>query len=218
MTLHASEPAADGPPRSQRRPFLTIAPASGAERPTRAEARDAVRTLLRYIGEDPEREGLVDTPERFVKAWGDLFSGYDRDPAEELGRTFEDVAGYDEMVVLRGTRFHSHCEHHAIPMTGTVDIAYLPDGKVVGLSKLSKVVDTLARRLQTQEALTAQIADAIEEGLAPAGVAVVVRAQHQCMVMRGVAQDGAVTVTQTLRGAFDGDATLETRLHRLLEG
>lgn len=215
MTLHAPDPAAEI--HEQRRPRLAVAPAPGAERPTRAEAREAVQTLLRYIGEDPEREGLVDTPERFVKAWGDLFSGYDRDPAEELGRTFEDVGGYDEMVVLRGTRFHSHCEHHAIPMTGTVDIAYLPDGKVVGLSKLSKVVDALARRLQTQEALTAQIADAIEEGLAPAGVAVVVRAQHQCMVMRGVAQDGAVTVTQTLRGAFAGDATLETRLHRLLE-
>jgi len=218
MTLSDPKPAPAAERTAPRRPHLAIAPSPEADRPSRMEAREAVRTLLRYIGEDPEREGLVDTPERFVKAWGDLFSGYDRDPADELGRTFEDVAGYDEIVVLRGTRFHSHCEHHAIPMTGTVDIAYLPEGRVVGLSKLSKVVDVFARRLQTQEALTAQIADAIEDGLGPAGVAVVVRAQHQCMVMRGVAQEGAVTVTQTLRGAFDGDPALEARLHRLLEG
>lgn len=187
-----------------------------APTPTRREAEAAVRTLLRHMGEDVEREGLVDTPARFLKAWNDLFSGYRIDPAAELGRTFEEVAGYDEIVVLKGTHFHSHCEHHVQPMNGSVDIAYLPAGRVVGLSKLSKVVEGFARRLQTQEALTAQIADAIEEGLRPRGLAVIVRARHQCMVSRGVAQDKAMTVTQTLRGVFRDEPREEARLWRLL--
>lgn len=185
---------------------------------TREEALKSVRTLLRYMGEDPEREGLIDTPKRFLKAWDDLFSGYGSDPREALERTFEEVAGYDEIVLLRGTEFFSHCEHHVIPMKGTVDIAYLPKGRVVGLSKLSRVVDGYARRLQTQEALTAQIANAIEDVLHPRGVAVIVRAQHQCMAMRGVRQCAADTITQTLRGAFRTDPAEEARLFRLLQG
>ncbi|QDV09077.1 GTP cyclohydrolase 1 [Planctomycetes bacterium Poly30] len=184
---------------------------------TREEALKSVRTLLRYMGEDPEREGLLDTPKRFLKAWDDLFSGYRTDPREALERTFEEVAGYDEIVILRGTEFYSHCEHHVIPMKGTVDIAYLPNGRVVGLSKLSRVVEGYAKRLQTQEALTAEIGDAIEEVLRPRGVAVIVRAQHQCMAMRGVRQCGADTVTQTLRGAFRTDPVEEARLFRLLD-
>lgn len=184
---------------------------------TREDALKSVRTLLRYMGEDPDREGLVDTPKRFLKAWDDLFSGYHSDPRESLERTFEEVAGYDEIVLLRGTEFFSHCEHHVIPMRGTVDIAYLPHGRVVGLSKLSRVVEGYARRLQTQEALTAQIGDAIEDVLRPRGVAVIVRAQHECMAMRGVRQCGAATVTQTLRGAFRDDPVEEARLFRLLQ-
>lgn len=185
---------------------------------SREAALKSVRTLLRYIGEDPDREGLVDTPKRFLKAWGDLFAGYERDPSVELERTFEEVAGYDEIVVLRGAEFHSHCEHHVIPMRGTVDIAYLPAGRVVGLSKLVRLVDGYARRLQTQEALTAQIGDAIESVLEPRGVAVIVRARHQCMAMRGVRQPEAETLTQTLRGAFRDDPAEERRLMRLLRG
>lgn len=184
---------------------------------SREEALQSVRTLLRYMGEDPDREGLIDTPKRFLKAWDDLFRGYGSDPRVELERTFEEVSGYDEIVILRGTEFFSHCEHHVIPMRGMVDIAYLPAGRVVGLSKLSRVVEGYARRLQTQEALTAQIGDAIEEVLCPRGVAVIVRAQHECMAMRGVKQGAAETVTQTLRGAFRTDPIEEARLFRLLD-
>ncbi|MEM6568534.1 MAG: GTP cyclohydrolase I FolE [Planctomycetota bacterium] len=185
-------------------------------RPSREEALQAVRTLLLHIGENPDREGLVDTPARFLKAWGDLFSGYDADPGESLGRTFEEVEGYDDIVLLQGVEFFSHCEHHVIPIRGTADIAYLPDRRVVGISKLARVVDAFARRLQTQEALTAQIADTIDGVLRPRGVAVTVRARHMCMEMRGVRQGGASTVTTALRGAFRTDEALQGRLDRML--
>ncbi len=192
-------------------------PPSPSSRPSREAAMESVRTLLAYIGEDPDREGLIDTPSRFVAAWNHLFSGYREDPRQLLGRTFEEVNGYDEIVVLRGTRFWSHCEHHVLPIRGRVDIAYLPNGRVVGLSKLSRLVEAYARRLQTQESLTAQIADAIESTLEPLGLVVVVRAEHQCMAMRGVEQCETSTATTALRGVFKEDGRLEARAFRLIE-
>ena len=177
-----------------------------------------MRVLLRFIGEDPTREGLTDTPRRVLNSWRELYGGYDDDPARALERTFEDVAGFEEMIVLTGIEFHSHCEHHMIPMTGIVDIGYVPDGRVVGLSKLAKVVDGFARRLQTQESLTAQITEAIQSTLRPKGLGVVVRATHHCMVARGVAQSGACTVTQSVRGTLASDPAQEARFFRLIGG
>ena len=182
------------------------------DRPTREEAEKAVRTLLRYIGEDTNREGLIDTPRRAVNALDDLYSGYDRDADDVLGRTFEEVSGYDEIVVLRDIALHSHCEHHMLPITGHVTIAYLPAGRVVGLSKLVHVVNIYARRLQTQETLTAQIAHTIQDSLAPRGVAVFVRAEHSCMVVRGVQAKGTETETSLLTGVFRDDAEQRGRL------
>ena len=153
---------------------------------SRADAEDAVRTLLRWAGEDPQREGLLDTPRRVVKAYGEWFSGYALDPDEYLGRTFEEVAGYDEMIVLRDIEFESHCEHHMAPIIGRVHVGYLPAGKVVGISKLARVVDAYAKRFQVQEKMTAQIAGCIQRVLAPHGVGVVVDASHECMTTRGV--------------------------------
>ena len=173
-----------------------------AERPTQAEVEDAVRVLLRWTGDDIEREGLRDTPQRVAKAYREMFSGYDKDPAEELGRTFEEVAGYDDLVVVRDINFHSHCEHHMVPIIGKAHVAYLPDGKVLGLSKIARVVDIFARRLQTQEAMTAQIAASIQDVLNPRGVAVMIEAEHMCMAMRGIRQQGSTTTTTTFTGAF----------------
>ncbi|WP_159586397.1 GTP cyclohydrolase I FolE [Chelativorans xinjiangense] len=172
------------------------------DRPSREEAEAAVRTLLRWAGDDPEREGLKETPERVVKAYQELFSGYDRSPAEELGRTFEEVAGFDDMVLLKDISFHSHCEHHMVPIIGKAHVAYLPKGKVVGLSKIARVVDIYARRLQTQEAMTAQIAAAIQDVLKPRGVAVMIEAEHMCMSMRGIQKQGSTTLTSTFTGVF----------------
>ena len=171
-------------------------------RPTREEAEEAVRTLLRWAGDDPGREGLAETPKRVVKAYEDLFSGYREDPATYLQRKFEDVAGYNEMVLVRDIGFASHCEHHVIPFMGRVDIAYYPDGGVLGLSKLARVVDVFARRLQTQETMTEQIARAIENHLQPRGVAVMVEAEHLCMSMRGIRKQGASTITTSFKGKF----------------
>ncbi len=172
------------------------------ERPSRAEAEAAVHTLLRWVGENPNREGLLDTPSRVVKAYEELFGGYNADPAEALGRTFEEVAGYDDLVVVRDIHFHSHCEHHMVPIIGKAHVAYLPDGKVLGLSKIARVVDIFARRLQTQEAMTAQIAASIQDVLNPRGVAVMIEAEHMCMAMRGIRQQGSTTTTMTFTGAF----------------
>lgn len=172
------------------------------ERPTQAEAEAAVRTLLLWAGDDPDREGLVDTPARVAKSYRELFGGYDRDVAEELGRTFEEVAGYDDMVVVRDIPFHSHCEHHMVPVVGKAHVGYLPDGKVLGLSKIARVVDIFARRLQTQEAMTAQVADAIQGALNPRGVAVMIEAEHMCMVMRGIRKSGSTTATTSFTGVF----------------
>lgn len=171
-------------------------------RPTQAEVEAAVRVLLRWTGDDPDREGLIDTPKRVAKAYREMFSGYDQDPFEELGRTFEEVAGYDDLVLIRDIPFHSHCEHHMVPIIGKAHVGYLPDGKVVGLSKIARVVDIFAHRLQTQEAMTAQIAGVIQDALTPRGVAVVIEAEHMCMAMRGIRKSGSSTMTSTFTGAF----------------
>jgi GTP cyclohydrolase I len=172
---------------------------------TRDQAEDAIRVLLRWAGEDPTREGLLDTPKRVVKAYGDWFSGYQEDPREFLERTFEEVAGYDEMIVLRDIEFESHCEHHMAPIIGRAHVGYLPAGKVVGISKLARVVETYARRFQVQEKMTAQIARCIQDVLQPIGVAVVVEAKHQCMTTRGVHKTGVSMVTSKMLGSFRTD-------------
>jgi GTP cyclohydrolase I len=171
-------------------------------RPSQAEVEAAVRTLLLWIGDDPDREGLRDTPMRVAKAYLEIFAGYGKDAADELGRTFEEVAGYDDMVVIRDIPFHSHCEHHMVPVLGKAHVGYLPDGKVLGLSKIARVVDIFGQRLQTQEAMTAQIAHAIQDALNPRGVAVMLEAEHMCMVMRGVRKQGSTTATTTFTGLF----------------
>ncbi len=184
---------------------------------SRAHAEEAVRTLLRWAGEDPAREGLLDTPRRVVKAYGDWFSGYKDDPEAYLARTFEEVAGYDELIVLRDIAFESHCEHHMAPIIGRAHVGYLPSGRVVGVSKLARVVDAYARRFQVQEKLTAQIADCIERVLEPRGVAVVVDAQHQCMTTRGVHKRGVSMVTSAMRGALREDARTRAEFLRFVD-
>jgi GTP cyclohydrolase I len=176
--------------------------ADADRRPTQEDAEAAVRTLLRYIGEDVTREGLIDTPTRVAKAYRELFSGYDQDAEEALGRTFEEVAGYDDIVLVRDIPFFSHCEHHMVPIIGKAHVAYLPDGRVLGLSKIARVVEIFGRRLQTQEAMTAQVAHAIDETLRPRGVAVMIEAEHMCMAMRGIQKQGSTTLTTTFTGAF----------------
>jgi len=170
--------------------------------PERAEAEDAVRTLLRWAGDDPDREGLTDTPARVARAFEEWFAGYRKNPMEFLERTFEEVEGYDEMVVLRDIRLESYCEHHLAPILGKIHIGYMPDTRVVGISKLARVADAYAKRLQIQEKLTAQIANCINEVLQPKGVAVVIQAEHQCMTTRGVHKHGVSMVTSTMLGAF----------------
>jgi GTP cyclohydrolase I len=171
-------------------------------RPSREEAEEAVRTLLRWAGDDPKREGLIDTPKRVVKAYEDWFSGYQEDPEEYLKRTFEEVEGYDDMIVLKDIRFESHCEHHLAPIIGRAHVGYMPNKRVVGISKLARVVDTFARRFQVQETMNAQIAECIQRVLDPKGVAVVIEATHQCMTTRGVHKPGVTMVTSTVHGAF----------------
>ncbi len=171
-------------------------------RPSRAEAEEAIRTLLLWAGDDPSREGLADTPARVARAYEDWFSGYREDPHDYLLRTFEEVEGYDEMIVLRDIRFESHCEHHLAPIIGRAHIGYLPDNKVVGISKLARVVEAFARRLQVQEKMNAQIANCIQSVLEPKGVAVVIEATHQCMTTRGVHKPGVTMVTSTMLGEF----------------
>jgi GTP cyclohydrolase IA len=171
-------------------------------RPSRAEAEQAVRTLLRWAGDNPTREGLIGTPGRVARAFEEWFAGYDRDPVDYLQRTFEEVENYDEMVVLRDIRFESHCEHHLAPIIGRAHIGYLPCGRVVGISKLARVVELYAKRLQIQEKMTAQIANSIAEVLRPEGVAVVLEASHQCMTTRGVHKSGVTMVTSRMLGAF----------------
>jgi len=182
--------------------FCTGRPAPSEPRPSREEAERAIRTLLRWAGDDPAREGLLDTPSRVARAYEDWFSGYNEDPEEFLQRTFEEVEGYDDMVVLKDIRFESHCEHHMAPIIGRVHIGYLPNNKVVGISKLARVVDTYARRFQVQEKMNAQIAHCIQKVLEPKGVAVVIEATHQCMTTRGVHKTGVSMVTSAMHGEF----------------
>ena len=176
--------------------------ATGVSRPSREEAEAAVRTLIRWAGDDPTREGLVGTPDRVVRSYEEFFAGYDEDPGEILKRTFEEVEGYDEVVALRDIRLESYCEHHMVPIIGKVHIGYLPDKRVVGISKLARVVDAFGHRLQIQEKLTAQIANTLQEVLQPRGVAVVIEAAHQCMTTRGVHKSDVTMVTSRMLGAF----------------
>jgi GTP cyclohydrolase IA len=187
-------------------------------RPSREEAEAAVQTLLRWTGDNPQREGLLDTPARMVKAYEDMFSGYGEDPDAELGRTFEEVAGYDDMVLIKDIAFHSHCEHHVVPIIGMAHVAYLPDSRVVGLSKIARVVSIFARRLQTQESMTAQIADCIQDVLNPRGVAVMIEAEHMCMAMRGIRLSGSTTLTTRFTGGFVDNPHEQVRFMTMLKG
>jgi GTP cyclohydrolase I len=183
------------------------APAAAiSTRPTRVEAEDAVRTLLRWAGEDPTRDGLIETPSRVVKAYDEYFRGYSDDPEAILQKTFEEIEGYDEMIVLRAIRFESHCEHHMAPIVGRAWVGYIPNGRVVGISKLARVVETYAKRLQIQEKMTSQIANTIDKVLNPQGVAVVIKAEHHCMTTRGVNKPGTDLVTSRMLGVFRENA------------
>ena len=196
-----------------------IAPSAGKfiiKQPTQAQAEDAVRTLILWAGDDPSREGLLETPARVTKAYRELYRGYQEDAGAILDRVFEEVDGYQDMVLVRDIPFHSHCEHHMVPFVGKVHIGYYPNGGVVGLSKLARVVDVFARRLQTQETMTAQIAHAIEDALKPHGVAVLVEAEHMCMSMRGVQKQGSSTLTTQYTGRFR-DAAEQVRFFTMVK-
>src|SRR5919112_5479432 len=190
--------------------------AKQSDRPTREEAEAAVRTLIRWAGDDPNREGLRDTPKRVVKAFLEFYSGYGQDPSEVLDRVFEEVEGYGDIVLVRDIPFSSHCEHHMVPFVGHAHIAYYPSRGVVGLSKLARLVDVFAHRLQTQEAMTAQIAEALDEALKPRGVAVMVEAEHMCMSMRGVRKAGASTITTQFTGLFKEEPAEQVRFLTLI--
>jgi len=190
--------------------------AADRDRPTRARAEEAVRTLIRWAGDDPSREGLLDTPARMVKAYEEYFSGYSVNPDEILKTTFEETNGYDEMIVLRDISFYSHCEHHIVPIIGKAHVAYLPNQRVVGISKLARLVEAFARRLQIQEKLTAQIAGKLNEILQPKGVGVVLECVHQCMTTRGIKQTGASLVTSTMLGGFREDAATRREFMALI--
>jgi GTP cyclohydrolase I len=191
-------------------PALSVA-SQGLRRPTREQALEAVRTLLAWAGDDPDREGLVETPRRVVEAYEEWFAGYAEDPNKLLGKTFEDVEGYDDIVMLRDIEVESHCEHHMAPFLGKAYVAYVPTDKVVGISKLARVVEVFARRLQNQETLTRQIAHAIEAGLQPRGVAVLIDAEHQCMTTRGVHHRHVSTITTNFTGVFKTDQAMQER-------
>jgi len=190
--------------------------AAPVERPSRAEAEAAVRTLIRWAGDNPAREGLLETPKRVVKAYEELFSGYSLRPEDALAKIFKDVEGYDDLVLVKDIPFHSHCEHHMVPFVGHAHIAYYPQDGVVGLSKLARVVDVFARRLQTQETMTAQICQAIEEALQPRGIAVMIEAEHMCMSMRGIQKQGASTTTCQFTGVFRDDPAEQVRFFTML--
>ena len=190
--------------------------AKQSDRPTREEAEAAVRTLIRWAGDDPSREGLRDTPQRVVKAYRELYAGYGADPAAVLERVFEEVEGYGDMVLVRDIPFASHCEHHMVPFVGRAHIAYFPAKGVVGLSKLARLVEVFARRLQTQETMTAQIAEALDEALRPRGVAVLLEAEHMCMSLRGVQKAGSSTITSQFTGLFKDEPAEQVRFLTLL--
>ncbi len=199
---------------TSKKPALKAVPA--APRPSREAAMEAVRTLIAWAGDNPEREGLIDTPKRVIGAYEEWFSGYDQDPADVLSRVFEDVSGYDDMVILREIDVESHCEHHIAPFLGKAYVAYLPTDRVVGISKIVKVVEIFARRLQTQETMTAQIAKAIDDALKPRGTAVMIDAKHQCMTTRGVHHPDVATVTTQFTGEFKSNLALQERFIRMI--
>jgi GTP cyclohydrolase IA len=192
--------------------------AAALRRPNREQAEAAVRTLIAWTGDDPLREGLLDTPRRVVEAYDEFFAGYEGDPFEILRCTFDDVQGYDDLVMLRDIRLESHCEHHMLPIAGVAHVAYLPRGRVVGLSKLARVIDIFAKRLQIQETLTAQIANAIDEVLQPHGVAIIVDAMHECMSTRGIRKLGTTTITTRFTGVFKDDPNYRGRFMQLVTG
>ncbi|MCJ8143044.1 GTP cyclohydrolase I FolE [Ancylobacter sp. A5.8] len=192
--------------------------AATGNRPSREEAEAAVRTLIAWAGDDPSREGLLDTPKRVVRAYEELYSGYSAQAAATLDRTFGEIGNFDDMVLVRDIEFHSHCEHHMVPFVGKAHVAYFPVERVVGLSKIARIVDIFARRLQTQEHLTSQIITAMDEILKPRGVAVLIEAEHMCMAMRGVRKQGASTVTSQFTGVFRDDPQEQVRFMSLLRG
>ena len=204
-------------PKSKPAPAATAAKHSSTRPPSLvAEAEEHVRGMLRYLGEDVDREGLLETPARVVRAWDEHFAGYKQDPAEYLAKTFEEVDGYDELVLVSDIELFSHCEHHMVPFVGKAHVAYIPDGRVVGLSKVARVVDVFAKRLQVQEKLTKQISDAIQTHLRPQGVAVILQCQHFCMCYRGVKKPGSWTTTSNLHGIFLQDAASRMELFTLI--
>lgn len=198
-------------------PAKTDASKKQATRPSREEAEQAVRTLIAWAGDDPNREGVIDTPARVVRAYGDLFAGYEQDAKSILEKTFKEVGGYDDIVLLRDIPFHSHCEHHMVPFFGKAHIAYLPHDGVVGLSKLARLTDMFAKRLQTQETMTAQIIDAVNDHLNPRGAAVMVEAEHMCMSMRGVHKHDVQTVTHRFSGVFAEDREEQNRFFAMVD-
>jgi GTP cyclohydrolase I len=191
-------------------------PATAPQRPSREEAEAAVRTLIAYSGDDPDREGLLDTPRRVVKAYDEVFRGYREDPSQYLDRTFSEIGSYDDIVLVRDIPFYSHCEHHMMPFYGKVHVGYRPVERVVGLSKIARVIDVFARRLQTQEHLTAQVVTAIDEILRPRGVAVMIEAEHMCMALRGVQKTGSSTLTTQFTGVFRDDPAEQARFITLV--
>ena len=193
-----------------------IAANQNAKRPSAEEAKEAVRTLIRWAGDNPEREGLIDTPKRVIEAYEEFYSGYAEDPESILAKTFEEVAEYDEIVLLKNMEFESHCEHHMVPIIGRAHIAYIPNKKVVGISKIARLLDVFAKRLQTQELMTKQIADVIEKVLQPKAIAVIIDAKHECMTTRGVHKANTTTVTSQMRGTFKTDAAARSEVMRLV--
>ncbi len=202
----------------ERAPKLEPVARSGKPRPSRAEAEAAIRTLLAYIGENPSREGLLDTPSRVVKSYDEIYGGYQLDAEDVLDRTFGEIGSFDDFVLLRDIPFHSHCEHHMVPFFGKAHVAYFPVERVVGISKIARVVDLFARRLQTQEHLTSQIVTALDDALKPRGVAVMIEAEHMCMSMRGILKPGVTTLTSQFTGAFRDDPAEQVRFITLLRG
>ena len=201
---------------AQVKPLKPVPSDIPVTRPSREEAEAAVRTLIAWAGDNPNREGLLETPARVAKAYGELFSGYDQDAGEVLSKTFKEVGGYDDLVLVKGIPFYAHCEHHMVPFYGQAHIAYLPHDGVVGLSKLARLVEVFARRLQTQETMTAQIIDAINENLGPRGAAVLLEAEHMCMTMRGVKAHDVKTVTHRFTGVFAEDRQEQDRFFAMV--
>lgn len=204
--------------QSEKKSMTVSSENAAITHPSREEAEAAVRTLLRWAGENPDREGLLDTPKRVVKAYEELFQGYNQSAQDILGTVFEEVSGYNDPVLVKDIPFYSHCEHHMVPIIGKAHVAYMPDGRVVGLSKIPRVVDVFARRLQTQESITAEIADALYTYLKPRGVAVLIEAEHMCMAMRGVKKQGSTTITATYRGSYQNDVKSQANFMMMIRG